>query len=63
MEAVNPRNTDAGIMVYLANTTGFSGKKFIELDNLWLFNLRLFGTQNHWVCANLTSWIHWKPQE
>jgi hypothetical protein len=34
MEAVSPRNTDAGIMVYLADTTGFSGKKFIELDNL-----------------------------
>jgi hypothetical protein len=63
MEAVNPRNRDAGIMVYLANTTGFYGKKFIEIDNLWLFKLRLFSTQNHWVCANLTSWIHWKPQE
>jgi hypothetical protein len=34
MEAVNPRNRDAGIMVYLANTTGFYGKKFIEIDNL-----------------------------
>jgi hypothetical protein len=42
------------------NATGFSGKKFSELDYFWHFNLRLFTTENQ-VCSNLTLWFHWKP--